>query len=114
MLAILEKLFIAFRIITQHSMAKGNGFSTARIDGSSDEAAIGFSVLKTFAVFWAWIPDMFAKGWRNGEKRKQQNIRARLSRKTNHTPAEKNDDAAFCRDGFTELNGGQSEWTEIC
>jgi len=46
-----KKLFIAFKIIIQHSMEKTNSFSTARIDGSSEEAAIGFSALKAFAAF---------------------------------------------------------------
>jgi hypothetical protein len=84
-----KKLFIAFKIIILHSMGKRNGFSTARIDGSSERAATGFSALKTFAAFWVLIPDMFATAWRTGEIRKYQSTGARLSGETNPTSADK-------------------------
>jgi hypothetical protein len=51
MLAILEEAVYCFQDNYPAQHGKGSGFSTARIDGSSDEAEIGFSVLKTFAVF---------------------------------------------------------------
>jgi hypothetical protein len=97
-------------------MGKRNGFSTARIDGSSERAATGFSALTTFAAFWVLIPDMFATGWRAGEIRKYQSTGARLSGETNQTPELDFQYERFrliidyfFSDGFAVLNGGQLE-----